>query len=394
MNHKKDFPIFKNQPELVYLDSAATSQKPQQVIDAIIDFYSRYNANAHRGIYQIAEEATESVETVRKKVQHFIHARFPEEIIFVKNTTEAINLVAYAYGDKNIQEGDVIAVPASEHHSNFVPWQQLAKRRQAKIQILDIDENGKTVTQVKNAKLITLSLVSHMLGTIANGKLVRKIKKQNNIVVVDAAQAVPHLQVDVQDLDCDFLAFSGHKMLAETGIGVLYIKKELHEKVDPFLFGGHMIDTVSVNETTFSHSPSKYEAGTLNISGIISLGAAIDYLQNIGLDKIHEHEKKLSQLCIEQLQKIDGVTIYGPKQTSQRSGVVSFTIDGIHSHDVAQILGDEKICIRAGHHCAMPLHTRLGIPSSARASFYLYNTEGDVEKLIEGIQKVKKTFKV
>lgn len=399
---KNDFPIFRNNKGLVYLDSAATSQKPQSVIDAINTYYKTYNSNIHRGIYPIAEKATQTVEDVRKKVARFINAKFPEEIIFTKGTTEGINMVAYTWGEEHISEGDVVVTTVMEHHSNFVPWQQLAKRKKAKFRVVDITSNGlldeqEVMGAAKDAKVFAFSSVSNMLGTITSVKtLIEKIRKKNPriVILVDAAQEAPHKKIDVKDVDCDFLVFSGHKMLAETGIGVLYGKKEILEKMSPFLYGGAMIRDVTTKETTFADLPYKYEAGTINIAGIISLGAAIDYLENIGLDKIKEHESTLIQYCIKEMEKIEGLTIYGPRDIENRVGVISFTIDGIHAHDVSQILADQGVCVRAGHHCTMPLHKRLGILASCRASFYIYNDEEDVEKLIKGIKKVRKIFSV
>lgn len=395
--YKKDFPIFKNNKELVYLDSAATSQKPQVVIDAITDFYSNYNANIHRGIYKIAEITSAKVDEVRKKTARFINAKYPEEIIFTKSTTEAINLVMYSWGKEFIKKGDTIVVMIMDHHSNFVPWQCLAKEKGAKLEVVDITEDGQLniddlYQKIKKAKLVCLPYISNMLGTINPVKDIILRARNNNypLFLVDAAQATPHMKVDVQELDCDFLVFSGHKMLAGTGVGVLYGKKEILEKMPPFLFGGDMIKEVSLDTTTFADLPNKFEGGTLNIEGIISLGAAIDYLERIGMDKIRKHEKSLVNLCIDELSKINWINIYGPKD---RAGLVSFTINNIHAHDIAQVLSDENICVRSGHHCTMPLHKRLGISASTRASFYIYNNEEDIDKLIKGIKKTIKLFK-
>ncbi len=400
--YKKDFPIFKTQKNLVYLDSAATSQKPQSVIDAINDYYQTYNANIHRGIYPIAEKATKKVEEVRKKVARFINAASPEEIIFTKGTTEGINLLMYAFGLDVISEGDKIVTTIMEHHANFVPWQQLAIKKNAEFRVVDITDDGKldkeNIRQLtRDADFFAFTYVSNMLGTINEvSKIIKDIRKHNKKIkiLIDAAQAVPHTKVDVQDLDCDFLAFSGHKMLAETGVGVLYGKKKLLNAMRPFLFGGLMIREVAVEQTTFAQLPYKLEAGTMNIAGIISLGAAIDYLQSIGMDAIQQNEKQLAMHCIEELDKLGNISIYGPRGAFARSGIVAFNVAGVHAHDVSQILADQGICVRAGHHCAMPLHTWLGISASVRASFYIYNDEQDVEKLIKGIKKVKKIFSV
>lgn len=399
-NHKKDFPIFKNNPNLVYLDSAATSQKPQVVIDAISEFYSAYNANIHRGIYQIAEKATAKVEEVRKKVAKFINAKDTSEIIFTKSTTEAINLVMYSWGKEHIQKDDVLMTTILEHHANFVPWQILASEKNALLDVIDITDEGyldkeQLLEESISAKLLTTSSVSNMLSTIVDVEgLAKKIRKKNKHIkiVVDAAQDVPHRKIDVQKMDCDFLVFSGHKMLAGTGVGVLYAQRELLINMKPFLYGGGMIREVSLQKTTFADSPRRFEGGTLPIAEIISLGAAIDYLERIGFEKIAQHENELMAYCLPLMEKIDGLKIYGPKTLSDRGSLVSFSIDGIHPHDVAQVLADENICVRSGHHCTIPLHKRLGIPASVRASFYFYNDEEDIEKLIQGIKRAKKFF--
>ncbi len=401
-NIKKDFPIFKNNKNLIYLDSAATSQKPKAVIDAVADFYQLYNANIHRGLYPISEKATQEVEKARNKVTKFINATDPSEIIFVKNTTEAINLVAYSMSH-NIKKGDGIISTVMEHHSNFIPWQQFAKRTGARFEVLDIDPQYKFKIQkskfkiaIQKSKLIGITHVSNVLGIVNPIKdIIKKVRSINPQIkiLVDAAQSVPHMRVDVQDLDCDFLVFSGHKMMAETGIGVLYGKKEVLQNLDPFMFGGGMVKDVFLNKTEFADLPYKFEAGTPNISGIISLGNAIDYLEKIGMKNVEKHEKELTNYCLKKLEKIKGLEVYGPNDLSKRIGVISFNISGVHAHDVSQILGDMGICVRAGHHCAMPLHKKLRIPASVRASFYIYNEKTDIDKLIKGIKKVKKIFK-
>lgn len=414
-NYKQNFPIFNNKingKDLIYLDSAATSQKPQVVLDALDEYYKTYNANVKRGIYPIAEKATAKVEEVRQKVAKFINALHSEEIIFVRNTTEAINLVAYTWGKKNIKKGDVITISVMEHHSNFVPWQQLAFETGAVLNVLDIDESGNLDIKSQNSellkrtKILAVTHVSNVLGTINS---IKEIKKQflisrgagssfaghnsKFIILLDAAQSVPHMKVDVQDLGCDFLAFSGHKTMASTGIGVLYGEKDLLSEMPPFLFGGEMIRTVSVEETTWADLPHKFEAGTPDIAGIVSLGAAIDYLEGIGMDVIREHEKELISYALEQMKTIDGLTIYGSKDIEQRGGVIAFNLERIHAHDIAQILGDKGICVRAGHHCTMPLHKRLGIAASARVSFSLYNDKNDIDLFINELKEVKKIFK-
>lgn len=400
--NKKDFPIFKqkiNGHPLVYLDSAATSQKPQYVLDAVNDYYKKYNANVRRGIYPLAEKATAKVEQVRRQVKTFINAKSEKEIIFVRNSTEALNLIMYSFESHNISAGDRVMTTIAEHHSNFVPWQQLCKQKKAVMEVLDITENFTlAVDQIsfKHISLLAIGHVSNVLGTINPIKaIIKKAKKENpNIfVVVDAAQSVPHIAVDVQDLDCDFLVFSGHKMLAGTGIGILYGKEKLLSSMQPFLFGSDMIKEVTIDHTIFDNLPGKFEAGTPDIAGIVSLGTAIEYLEKVGMKNIQKTEKKLTDYALEKLKLIDGLVIYGPKNLEGRSGVISFTLGGIHAHDVAQVLGDMGICVRAGHHCAMPLHKRLGIVASVRASFYLYNDEKDIDRLITGLQKVRKIFK-
>ncbi|MBI4079306.1 MAG: cysteine desulfurase [Candidatus Levybacteria bacterium] len=404
-NHKKDFPIFQNNPDLIYLDSAATSQKPRVVLDAINEYYTSYNANIKRGIYPIAEKATAKVEEVRKKVAQFINAKSKDEIIFVRNATEAINLVAYSLASTSaswrISRGDTIATTIMEHHSNFVPWQQLAIQKNADFLVLDIDQNFKFQIsnfkyQIKNAKILAITHVSNVLGTINPlKKMINDLRTVNAdlIILVDAAQSVPHMSVDVQDLDCDFLVFSGHKMMAATGIGVLYGKKTLLSKMQPFLYGGEMIREVTIQNTSFAKLPHKFEAGTPDIAGIVSLGAAIEYLNSTGIENVLKHEIMLIKYALEQLKNMQELTIYGSTNARKRGGVISFNLKGIHPHDVAQILGEMEICIRAGHHCAMPLHNRLGIPASARISFYIYNEEQDIDKFVNGLQKVQKMFR-
>ncbi len=413
-NFKQDFPIFKrkiNGKPLVYLDSASTSQKPQAVIDAIVNIYQNSNANIHRGIYTISEEATKLFEDTRKKVAKFINAQDAKEIIFTHNATEALNLAAYGLG-QNLKAGDAILISEMEHHSNIVPWQRIAKEKGARLSFMKINNNGELVlpnfNEIKNLKIISLAHVSNVLGTINPvERIIKQIRhlgggrmdspEVNPIVVVDAAQSVPHMPIDVQALDCDFYVFSGHKMLAPTGVGVLWGRKELLEKMEPLLIGSHMISEVTKNGATWNDLPWKFEPGTAAIEAVVGLGAAIDYLNKVGMDTIRNHELRIMNYALERLKKIDGLTIYGPlvsPSLNWRGGVISFNIKGVHSHDVAQILDGEGVCIRSGHHCAMPLHQKLGIESSCRASFYLYNDESDIDKLIEGIKKVKKIFKI
>lgn len=398
-NVKQDFPILTNNKNLVYIDSAATSQKPRSVLDAVIMYYQTHNANIHRGIYPLAEQATKSVEEVRNKVTRYINANKNEEIIFTKGTTESINTIAYAWGENNIAEGDTLVVTVSEHHANFVPWQQLAKRKRANFTVVDVTDEGKldeddVLKETKNAKLFAFSSVSNVIGSETPAKqLIQKIRKQNPgiLIVVDAAQEIPHKKVDVQDMDCDFLVFSGHKMLAETGVGILYGKYSLLERMQPFLFGGSMVRDVGIDTTTFADPPYKFEAGTVNISGVISLGAAIDYLENVGLENVYTHTTRLAQYCRDRVGEIRGVTVLGSPES--KSGIVSFVLNNIHPHDVAQVLADKGVCVRAGHHCAMPLHKRLGIPASVRASFYLYNNDSDVDALVSGVKDTIKVFR-
>ena len=398
---RKDFPILarkihKNKP-LVYFDNAATSQKPKQVIDAMDFYYRNYNANIHRSIHQLGEEATAKFEEAHEKVAEFINADSMEDIVFTKGTTESLNLLAYSLTSK-LNAGDEIAITQMEHHSNFVPWQQLAKQRNLKLKFIEIDKDGNLSAEsvnrniTKKTKIVSVTHVSNVLGTINPIKDIAKIAHENGaLMIADGAQSVPHMKVDVRNLDVDFYAFSGHKMLGPTGIGVLFGKKELLEKMQPFLYGGEMIREVKFEGTTFNDLPWKFEAGTPNIAEGIGLGAAVDYLQEIGMEKIRQRDKEITSYAIKQLMKIDGVEIYGPKD---RGAVVSFNVKGIHAHDVSQVLDSEGVAIRAGHHCCMPLMSVMKVGSTARASFYLYNTENEVDVFIKAIHKVKKVFGV
>lgn len=409
---KQDFPIFKrkiNGRPLIYLDSASTSQKPQQVIDAVMSVYKYRNANIHRGIYTISEETTKLFEGARDKVAKFINAKDSSEIIFTHNTTEALNIVAYGLG-QTLKKGDTILISEMEHHSNIVPWQRVAKAKGAQLLFIPIDSNGELVLpnfkQIKNLKIVSLAHVSNVLGIINPiQEIVKKVRSQKLevTIIVDAAQSVPHMPVDVQRLGCDFLAFSGHKMLAPTGVGVLWGRKKILEKIEPLLVGSHMIREVTKKKSTWNDLPWKFEPGTAAIEAVIGLGVAIDYLNKIEMEEIRDRERKLTKYALEKLEDVEEISIYGPKPVYdqytgisgiERSGVISFNIEGVHSHDVAQILDGEGICIRSGHHCAMPLHQRLGIEASCRTSFYLYNDKEDIDKLIEGINKVKKIFKI
>lgn len=399
-NKKNDFPILNqtiNGNPLTYLDSAATTQKPSVVLDAISSYYKTYNANVRRALYPIAEKATIEVENVRQQVALFLNAETKDEIVFVRNTTEALNLLAHSLSSK-IGQKDIVATTILEHHSNFVPWQMLAARTGAWFEVIDFDEKFDLVfPDFSKISILALTHVSNVLGTIHNLKKIIKIARGQNpniIIVVDAAQSIAHMKVDVKDLDCDFLAFSGHKMYAGMGVGVLYGKKKMLESLDPFLYGGEMIDEVSVEKTTFQKVPYKFEAGTPVVSDIISLGAALTYLNRLGIENIHEYESTLVTYALTRLSMIDGLSLVGQENKSKRSPVIAFTMDGIHPHDIAQILGDQGICIRAGHHCCMPLHKRLNISASARISLSFYNKEQDIDYLIDGLKSVQKVFSV
>ncbi len=405
-NLRKDFPILKRtvrqNKRLVYLDNASTTQKPNQVIDAINNYYKNHNANIHRAVYQPAEEATEAYESVRDKIAKFINISKREEIIFVRGTTEAINLVAYAWGRHNIKEGDIIVTTEYEHHSNIVPWQLLVQEKGAKLQYINIDDNGELILDdldkylaTGKVKLVAFSLMSNVLGTISDAsKIISKCKQAGVLTLVDGAQAVPHLKVDIEKLGCDFFAFSGHKMLAPTGIGVLWVRKEVLEKMNPFHGGGDMIREVHKYETTWNDLPYKFEAGTPNIADVVGLGAAIDYLEKIGMDKIREHEIELTQYALDKFSKIKGIKIYGTKDISKRGGVISFNFADIHPHDLAQIIDEEGIAVRSGHHCAQVLMERLNVAATTRASFYIYNTKEDVDSLINSLEKAARIFKL
>ena len=408
-----DFPIFQNQPGLVYLDSTATSLKPKPVIEKINEYYQKYSANIFRGVYPISEKATLEYEKTREKVASLINGQ-PQEIVFTRNTTESINLVAYSLGRKIIEKNDEIATTIMEHHSNFVPWQMLALEAGAVFKVINLaddgrlnifykDKSGKEKIKLdrvitKKTKILALTYISNVLGTVNPIKeIVKEARKINPkiIIVVDAAQAAPHLKIDVKDLGCDFLAFSSHKMLGPTGVGVLWGRLELLKEMYPFNFGGEMISEVFVDKTIFKDPPHKFEAGTPSIAEVIGLGAAVDYLQSIGLDKIEDHEKKLVRYAYEKLKNEFGknIKILGEENIKSRAGILAFDFFGIHPHDVASVLAESGVCIRSGHHCASPLHQTLGFSASCRASFYLYNDKEDVEKLVDGLGKALKIFK-
>lgn len=399
---RADFPILAqeiNEKPLAYLDNAATSQKPKQVIAALTHYYEFDNANVHRGVHTLAARATDAYESARCKVAKFIHAREVAEIIFTRGTTSAINLVVDSYAEANIEAGDEIVISYLEHHSNLIPWQQLAKRKGAVLKYIELEEDGTiSVEQAKKTidektKIVALAHVSNVLGTITPIKEIAAIAHQfGAVILVDGAQAVPHMEVDVVDLDADFYAFSGHKMMAPTGIGALYGKRELLDAMEPTEFGGEMIDFVELYDSTWKELPWKFEAGTPIIGGAIALGAAIDYLAEVGLANIHAHEQALASYAIEEMSKIEGITIYGPKDASKRCGLVTFNLEGAHPHDIATILDEDGIAIRAGHHCAQPLMKWLDVSSTARASFYIYNTKEEIDALIDGLKLTKEYF--
>ncbi|MGH7737535.1 MAG: SufS family cysteine desulfurase [Candidatus Tyrphobacter sp.] len=402
---RKVFPIFDHPTSrgkrLVYLDSAATSQKPRAVIQALDEYYRKYNANIHRGVYEIAAHATDAFESARARVAAFVNCA-PDELVWTRNATEAINLVAYAWGDANVKRGDAILLTEMEHHSNLVPWQLLARRTGATLRFIPVDERGELVLDdldrlLDGCKVLSVAHVGNTLGTIAPlERIVPAARAAGALVVVDGAQAAPHLQVDVAALDCDFYAFSGHKMLAPTGIGALYGRRSILEAMPPFLAGGDMIRTVSYDETTFNDPPWKFEAGTSNIAGAIAFGVAVDVLADIGLQWIREHEMRLTGYALERLSSLQerGLAIYGPKDPARIGGVLSFNLGDVHAHDVASILDTEGVCIRAGHHCTMPLMEKMGWLATARASFYLYNDEEDVDALVAGLSKAAGIFKL
>jgi len=399
---RSQFPILEqnvNDKPLVYLDSAATSQKPLSVLKAMETYYREYNANVHRGVHTLGNKATEAYEVARDKVQRHINARHREEVVFTRGTTAAINLVARYFARDVLQPGDEIVTTVAEHHSNFIPWQQAAKQSGATLKFIPLQEDGtialedarKTINE--RTKVVAIAHVSNVLGSIHPIKEIAQIAHENGaVLLVDGAQGAPHLAIDVQDLDCDFYAFSSHKMCGPTGIGVLYGKKELLEKMEPVEYGGEMIEFVELYDSTWKELPWKFEAGTPSIAEAIGLGAAIDFLNEIGMEEISRHERELMEYAMQLLADIDGVTIYGPQDPAKRSGVLSFNIDGVHPHDVATALDMEGIAVRAGHHCAQPLMKWLNVTATARASFYLYNTKDDVERLAEGIVHAKEFF--
>ena len=405
-NIRKDFPILKrtvrdNKP-LVYLDNASTTQKPNQVIDAITDYYQNHNANIHRAVYALAEESTEAYENARDKIANFVNVKNRQELIFVRGTTEAINLVAYAWGRPHINEGDIIVTTEYEHHSNIVPWQLLTQEKRAKLEYIGMNDDGELnlddldkYLATGKVKLVTFSLMSNVLGTITDAeKIIAKCKAAGVPTLIDGAQAVPHMKVDLDTLGCDFFAFSGHKMLAPTGIGILWVRKSVLQTMSPFHGGGDMIREVHKYETTWNDLPYKFEAGTPNIADVIGFGAAIDYLTKIGMDNVRQHEIELTTYALEKFAKIPGLQIYGTKDIAKRGGVISFNFADVHPHDVADIIDKEGISLRSGHHCAQVLMERLNVAATSRASFYIYNTKKDVDALIDSLNIVAKVFKL
>jgi cysteine desulfurase/selenocysteine lyase len=380
---RQDFPILQQQVNghpLVYLDSGASSQKPSSVIEAMNTYYREYNANVHRGIYSISEKASEAYETARKKVGRFINARSWREVIFTRNTTESINLVAYSWGMSNLKAGDVILTSEMEHHANLVPWQQLAARTGATVKYIPVDGHGYLDMATFEAwltpavKLVSITQMSNVLGTVTPvGDIVQKAHAVGALVLLDAAQAVPHMPTDVQAFDCDFLAFSSHKMMGPTGLGVLWARKEILAGMPPFMTGGDMIKKVTFEGSDWNELPWKFEAGTPAIAEAVGLGVAVDYLNQVGMHNVRRHEIELTTYAFERLSQVEGIRIYGPRDPTARGGAVAFTLGNIHPHDIAAVLDTEGICIRAGHHCAMPLHDKFGLQATARASFYVYN---------------------
>ena len=400
-----DFPILARPTSrgkrLVYLDSAATSQKPRAVIQALVDYYEQYNANIHRGVYEIAARATDAFEQARVKLARFINAD-QHEIVWVRNTTEAINLVAYSWGGSNVRAGDAILCTELEHHSDLVPWQLLAQRTGAQLRYIPVDADGRMILDDLDAlldgcKLVAIGHVSNALGTIApREEVIARAHAAGAVVLVDGAQGAPHLKVDVRALDADFYTFSGHKMLGPTGIGVLYGKRALLDAMPPFDSGGDMIHKVTFDHTTFSEPPWKFEAGTSNIADAIAFGVAIEYLEEIGMNWVREHERKITAYALERMTELEprGLAIYGPRDPDRISGVVSFNFADIHAHDLASILDTEGVCVRAGHHCAMPLMDKMGWAATARASFYVYNGTADIDVLMQGLEKAARVFKL
>ncbi|MFL6325936.1 MAG: cysteine desulfurase [Nitrososphaeraceae archaeon] len=403
---RQDFPILKRKVNgnktLIYLDNAATTQKPISVMNAIYNYYMNYNSNIHRAVHQLAEEATFEYEKTREKVAKFINAHSADEIIFTRNATEAINLVSYSWGRTNVNKGDRVVITEIEHHSNIVPWQILTQEKGAKLDYIGIDNNGylnmedcKKYLQRDKVKLLSISHMSNVLGTIVPINEIIEMAHQNGILVmVDGAQSVPHMPVDVQDMDCDFMVFSAHKMLGPTGVGVLYAKKEILNEMQPFIGGGDMIKEVHKHKTIYNDLPYKFEGGTPNIAGVIGFGAAVDYLKRIGMHNVREHEIEITSYAIKAIADIKGIILYGPSDANHRGGVVAFNIGDIHPHDLATIMNDHGIAIRSGHHCAQVLMERLDIAAASRTSFYIYNTKEEVDIFINALGEARRIFRI
>lgn len=399
---RADFPILSrevNGNPVAFLDSAASSQKPAQVIDAMSEYYRTTHANVHRGVYEFSEKATDMFESARKKVANFIGAKSSREIIFTRNTTESINLVAQAWGRANLREGDEILLTELEHHSNIVPWQLIARETGAKLRYIPVDGQG--ILQLDaldelltdKTRIVAFTQMSNMLGTITPVKeIVRRAKAAGALTLIDAAQGIPHLPTNVQDIDCDFMAFSGHKMCGPTGIGVLYGRREILEEMPPFMSGGEMIRRVTFEDAEWNELPAKFEAGTPAIAESVGLGAAVDYLTNLGMEAVRAHEREIIAYALERLAEVPTVTVYGPGDAHIRGGVATFNLGDIHPHDVAAVLDSEGIAIRAGHHCAMPLHTKMGLTATSRASFYIYTLREEIDRLIEALYKAKTIY--
>ncbi len=404
-NVREDFPILQrkiNGKPLVYLDNAATTQKPLSVINSISDYYLNYNSNIHRAVHQLAEEATFAFEKTRNKIKDFVNAQFSHEIIFTRNATEALNLVSYAWGRENIKKNDTIIISELEHHSNIVPWQILCDEKSANLEYLTVNEEGnislnelERIIDSRNVKLISLSQMSNVLGSILPMEKIIKMAHQKNIpVLVDGAQSVPHMSVDVKKLNCEFMVFSAHKMLGPTGVGVLYVRNDILEKMPPFIGGGDMIKEVHKYKTIYNDLPYKFEGGTPNIADVIGFGSAIDYLNKIGMEKIREHEIQLCDYAMKRMLEIKGITIYGPTNPTERGGVISFNIGDIHPHDLATILNDHGIAIRSGHHCAQVLMEKMGVAATSRVSFYIYNTKEEINIFLEAVEEAKRLFRI
>ena len=403
---RKDFPVLnrrvRDDKKLVYLDNAATTQKPNQVIDAITDYYQNHNSNIHRAVHALAEESTEAFEVTRDKIAKFLNIQNREEIVFVKGTTEAINLISYAWGRDNVQKGDIVVTTEYEHHSNIVPWQLLTQETGAELKYINIDDKGELMLEqldeylaTGKVKLVAISHVSNVLGTITDiQKVITKCKNANAKILVDGAQAVPHMKVDIANLGCDFYAFSAHKMLGPTGVGILWARKEILENMKPFHGGGDMIREVHKYETTWNDLPYKFEAGTPNVADVISFAAAIDYLAKIGMDNVRNHEIELTKYALEKMSKVNGLVIYGPNDSEKQGGVISFNFEDVHPHDVATIVDKNGVAIRSGHHCAQVLMEKLEVAATNRASFYIYTTKQEVDALINSLEEVAKVFKL